>query len=316
MPNPSAQSLYKRSQVKFLYGHFQECLTLLNQAIDLDKSNTAYYSMRGETYFQLEEYERAIEDFQHAVELNPHDFFARINCGFVFVTIHDWHKALKLYEEAIAVSPDTALGHYSHASVLERIDCLPEACASYTRALELLPQFAAAYLGRGHILSRMGRHEEALVDYQQAYAVGSEDIEAAWIYAWSRFGKHPIGSEEAERLLQIASLPPAEHHYVSFVCHAVVALQQGDVPTALTHLERASTMFTDQWDTPFWTGMALAMQGKAEEAREAIDRAIYLGMPPVLLTPLYWLKEQQPKLFESLVRVLLNHQGGETHVET
>ena len=59
----------------------------------------------------------------------------------------------------------------------------------------------------------------------------------------------------------------------------------------------------------FWKGILSAYYTtphNTKEAIESIQQALVLGLPPILLTPLYWLEHDRPKWFSHYARPLLN----------
>jgi hypothetical protein len=62
-------------------------------------------------------------------------------------------------------------------------------------------------------------------------------------------------------------------------------------------------------DAYFWKGLLLAYyyRGKshAAEVVESIERAVQDGLPPILLTPLYWLEKDTPAFFTQRIQPLL-----------
>ena len=51
--------------------------------------------------------------------------------------------------------------------------------------------------------------------------------------------------------------------------------------------------------------MACATLGRNKEAIAAIEKALELGLPPVLLAPLCWFEQERPKFFEKYANPLL-----------
>ncbi|MCD6213540.1 MAG: tetratricopeptide repeat protein, partial [Candidatus Desulfofervidus sp.] len=85
-------------------------------------------------YANLNEHERAIEDFSEAIDLNPDDAEAYINRG-------NAHTNLNKHERAIE---------------------------DYGKAIELNPAFAEAYSNRGIAYSEIQRYEESARDLKKA----------------------------------------------------------------------------------------------------------------------------------------------------
>lgn len=62
-------------------------------------------------------------------------------------------------------------------------------------------------------------------------------------------------------------------------------------------------------DAYFWKGMICAYLGRNSAAIEAIEKALEVELPPVLLRPLYWLERDRPGLFGEYARALLEKHG-------
>jgi hypothetical protein len=87
---------------------------------------------------------------------------------------------------------------------------------------------------------------------------------------------------------------------------------------ALTALQHATTLYYDidwyrepwsdfwrEWDAHFWLAMVYIALDQEEEARVAIEQAMAMEMPPILLKPLTWFEQDQPALYEKLIKPLL-----------
>jgi hypothetical protein len=58
------------------------------------------------------------------------------------------------------------------------------------------------------------------------------------------------------------------------------------------------------WDAFFWRGLIRAASGQVEGMQE-VERALQLGMFPVLLAPLNWLEQDSPDFYATHVLPLL-----------
>lgn len=54
-------------------GEYEKAIEAYNKAIELNPNDAEAYFWRGRAYIDLERYERAIEDFDKAIELNPNE---------------------------------------------------------------------------------------------------------------------------------------------------------------------------------------------------------------------------------------------------
>jgi hypothetical protein len=58
----------------------------------------------------------------------------------------------------------------------------------------------------------------------------------------------------------------------------------------------------DAW---FWKGVVCACLGRDETAIKSIEQALKAGLPPILLTPLYWLEQDSPNFYQEYAEPLL-----------
>ena len=101
--------------------------------------------------------------------------------------------------------------------------------------------------------------------------------------------KQRVDQETAEYLEQIAVFDP--EHYTALVCRGVALGLRNKVKEGLKEVEKAIPLAPKNWDAYYWKGMLFTYyyggKPRVEEAKEMIEQAIAMGLPPVLLTPLY-----------------------------
>jgi tetratricopeptide (TPR) repeat protein len=65
-------------------GQYQRAIQDYDEAIRLDPTNAITYNIRGLAYGELGQYQRAIQDYDKAIQLDPNDAFAYYNRGQVY----------------------------------------------------------------------------------------------------------------------------------------------------------------------------------------------------------------------------------------
>lgn len=302
-----ADALYVQALDLYDKKQYVECLALLGQALPLEQDNAHLYYCRGNTRHAMKDFRGAAAEYLWALRCAPYYFSASMNLGNTYEALGWYEKSLAQFQHALVLEPESAAAHYNLGGAYYVLSRLPEALDALSKAIELEPAFAAAYLNRANTFSRAGRHEEALADYRQALALEPSDSNIAWTATWSQFGCKGLDDAQVGELERISRLDP--EHYTSHCCLAVLALHRSERQASLLHLERAVTMEPEQWDPHFWIGLVAALTGETEVARQAIERSQELGLPPLLLTPLSWLKAEHADYFERYGRDLLQHCG-------
>lgn len=263
----------------------------------------------GNEKYAHKDYEGAVVSYMRALQVAPRFLDATVNLGNAYTALHRYAEALAVYDNACVLGAQQvgaqAVVHYNRGNALEGQGHLSQALAAYSHAIEFDPHFVWAYGNRGHVLSRLHRHEEAVQDYDRAFELGPHDINTAWTFVWAHMKfATPAHTEEAAReLLRVARIDP--QHAISLLCQGVAALLQMRIHDALTWFEQAEKQEPGEYeiecDLPFWRGMVLAFQGENEQAQEEIDQALHLGLPPVLLHPLRWVRAVNPSFTRYVV---------------
>ncbi len=302
-----AEALYINALALYDQQRYKECLALLAQALPFEQDKAHLYFCRGNARSELREYRGAAAEYLWALRCAPYYVWAFNNLGNAYEALGQYEKSLIQYQHALQIEPESATVHYNLAGAYHALSRLPEALEALNTAIELDPMFAGCYLNRANVLSRLGRHEEALTNYKQALVLEPSDSNIAWIAAWAQFGHESLDEVGVVELERISRLDPS--NYTSRCCLAVVALHHADPQAALLLLEQAVTLAPKDWDPPFWIGVAAALQGESEVAQQAIEHALELGLPPLLLAPLSWLKDVRADFFELYGCPLLQRFG-------
>jgi tetratricopeptide (TPR) repeat protein len=128
---------------------------------------------------------------------------------------------------------------------------------------------------------------------------------------WLEMSKERAELKVAEQLDKLAMADP--HHYIAYVCRGLALGLRGNLKDGLAELEQALLLESpsEPWHVYFWKGMLCAYyyKGRYQQAVEAIEKALEVELPPVLLTPLYWLEKDRADFFEQYARPLLEKYG-------
>ena len=250
---------------------YTECINLLNRTVELKPGYSWAYYNRGLAYHDLKEYQRAIEDYSRAIDLDPTKADAYYGRGAAYYNLEEYQKAIEDYNHTIDLDPT-------------KVD-------------------ATAYSIRGLCYLWLGNLQQAKDDYSHFQNLEGTDINIKWMAEWIEMGKKRIGIETTTRLENIATTNP--EHYVAFVCSGVVLGLHNKLKEGLAELEHAISLEPEEWDAYFWKGMIYAYLGRNSMAIEAINTALAVGLPPLLLAPLYWLENDRPNFFSEYAAPLL-----------
>lgn len=261
------------------------------------------YRKRGFALRRLNELEQAIIDFDRAIELDPEYARAYASRGSAYRKLEKYEQAMGDYNRALEINPNYAWAYYGRAEVHRLQKEYVQAISDLNRALEVIPNYGRAYAQRGLNNLWLGNPNQAKEDYNRSWELNSAIVRSAWMSEWSEMCQKKIDPEIVERLGTIAITN--QHHYISHVCRGVVQWQQRDYAKALIELNQAISLDPGEWDAYFWRGMVCASLRQDNNAIVAIETSITLGVPPVLLTPIRWLKLDKPDFYREYIVSLL-----------
>ena len=125
----------------------------------------------------LEQYERAIEDFDKAIELEPDYVDAYINRGIGYFKQGKYECAIEDYDKAIEISPDLPEAYNNRGISYFKQGKYECAIEDYDKAIELKPDYADAYNNRGLSYSLIKETQRALFDYDKAIEIDPNNSE-------------------------------------------------------------------------------------------------------------------------------------------
>jgi tetratricopeptide (TPR) repeat protein len=147
------------------------------------KSAAAYYN-RGVDYYKKGKLERALADFNQALELDPKYASAYSGRGTVYRDKGDLDRALADYTRALELDPKYFINYYNRGIAYKQKGDLDRALADYTRALELGPKYIDAYYHRGLVHRKKGSKAEAIADFEAYVRLAPNASDRAEVEKW------------------------------------------------------------------------------------------------------------------------------------
>jgi tetratricopeptide (TPR) repeat protein len=130
-----------------------------------------YYN-RGLIYSKQGKYQRAIEDYDEAIRLDPKLGIAYFGRGNTYSKLHHYRQAIKDFSEAIRIDPNY-IGAYNNRGICYgELGCQTLSIKDYSEIIRIDPKNARAYNNRGVIYDILGQKDRALTDWRKACELG------------------------------------------------------------------------------------------------------------------------------------------------
>jgi len=243
-------------------GRFKDAIGLCSEAIKLDPKQSSLYFQRARAYEMINQFDKAVDDLNRAIELDPLNSEAMEALAEVYETrFSRFSDSLRLYKQAAEIVQDPYAGKRLQANIavlenrLQKDDTsavrcwhwgnikaaagdLSKAERYYTQAIRLDPAMFQAYFSRGLLRMKADRAKDALKDFEEAIKL-SPSLRGA--YMQKGLANQQIGNiEQAHRDFENAATMDPHDPYAQFYFGLVLETGK-DFQDALQHYNEALT---------------------------------------------------------------------------
>ena len=295
------------------------------RAIELDPDfalahcalGSAYANRVIKTIGDAVDYDRAEEEFNKGLALDPKNYEARMHMIFIYLWRGERRKAREEVERLRHEAPNDVGVHFVSAYFYRLDGQYDKALRSLERMLRLNPnERVVVSYNRARIFMYEGRYQDALHELERGAAVEPDHplvrtFRAVWHY---RQG-------EPEKAVEILQDVLATHPRMDGIRpHLAIALSM------LGRHEEARAQLTDRvkrvadadHDSPYWLASAYALEGLADEAFEWLEHAIDSGnenRPWFEANPAWEALRADPRFAALMARIDQSQARERTNVE-
>lgn len=193
----SPLKFYKKGIDAMREGNYDAAVRYYTDCIKQPTNFAEAYIARGQAYLKQNNFEKAVEDFSHAMTVEPsikhfyeHDgltfdstkyvdpLIARAN---LYASQHQYENAIADLDEALQRNPDFDDAYLAKANVYLDQGKYPEALRQIKIALDYNPQFLAAFLVRGIVNIKQKQYQKAIDNLNQIIKI-QDSVEDAKTY--------------------------------------------------------------------------------------------------------------------------------------
>ena len=225
----------------------------------------------GASYAQIENLDRAIDSYQHALLIKPDYPEGYNNFGVVLKNKGKLDEAIQVFKKALSLKPDYHEAYNNLGNTLKDKGNIDEAIKAYDKALLLKPEYPEAYSNKGNAFQVQGNFEEAIEAYKKALSLKPDYIK---VYinmgvALQGQGKFQEAIEEYKKALLLK--PDYAEAYVSL---ALAYKDQGNLEDAIEACNKSVSIKPDYSDAHYTLGITLQELGKFDKSEASFRKAI------------------------------------------
>lgn len=152
-------------------------LHYLDRAIELDSTKFEYFSERGILYHLNKDFEKAIENFNKVLQLNPDNWNANINLGSINIYYKkDFVAALSYLNKAIEIEPSNTSAYSKKYFLFIKQGKIEDAESILTFVIEKIsPNDHGILNSRADLYRSIGKYKEAYIDIYKAIELNSNN---------------------------------------------------------------------------------------------------------------------------------------------
>jgi tetratricopeptide (TPR) repeat protein len=188
--NPEALNLFRRAAAEDARGNTERALGLYREAVRMDPSTTLAFLERGILLASRKRaYERAIEDLDKVLVLEPDNVLALIRRGQAYSQLGETGRGLVDLDRAIALAPYSSQAYFYRGLIYGRRDETAAALSDYDVAVQRGPYNVEALASRAAIYSREGKLDLAIRDLDAAIAIDYRNPIAFYNRGYAHFAR-------------------------------------------------------------------------------------------------------------------------------
>jgi len=147
-------------------------IKMLDELIKQDGNNAAALYNRAWLYASRNDFEKAVEDYTKAIQIDKGQADIYYNRGLLYVKMKKYDLAVKDFDEAIKLNPRDADAYCNRGGVNNQLGKMGPAIKDYSEALKIRPRDADTLYSRGVVYQSMGNKAKAMEDFKKAAKMG------------------------------------------------------------------------------------------------------------------------------------------------
>lgn len=176
------KAYYEIGVVEYDRGNYDEALSNVNRAIEINSDCIENYYLRGAIFTEKGLYDSAIESYQYSIENDGNKEFIYHQLGNLYKRMEDTDKAIEYFQKVLDINDENLYANGELAEIYQKKQDEDKALYYINEQLQVNPS-DYHHIKRGLIYARRGMMKEAKADYDNAIEINPENF-----YAYNNIG--------------------------------------------------------------------------------------------------------------------------------
>jgi tetratricopeptide (TPR) repeat protein len=160
--------------------NYEKAVECFDKALNLDSNSAGVWNDKGFALHFLGKYKEAIECYDNALRLKPDYIDALNDKGFALDKLGEHEKAIKCFDKAREIDLPNNYKEYiwsNKGRIFQSLQKYKEAIECYDNTLQLTPNDIDIWKQKGNCLFSLGVYEEAIKCYDKGLQMDPENLE-------------------------------------------------------------------------------------------------------------------------------------------
>ena len=174
----SVKSLYKTALELHKNARLAEAEYQYKQVLAADARHSDSLHMLGILHHQKKDYQKAVEFYHQAIEVNPSAGHFYFNLGRTHLAVKHLQPAIEAFSKSIQINPDFGEAYFNLGKAFKQASEFNQAEKCFEETLRLLPKHVAALNNLGNVRQQLGNTSEARICFERALKIEPSLAEA------------------------------------------------------------------------------------------------------------------------------------------
>ena len=266
-----ADWVFQQGNFLMILQEIDRAVKAYSHAIELNSDNADAYNNRAVAYASKGDFDNAIKDHNTAIKLNPCQASLYNNRGATYVDQKNFDIGIQNYNMAIQLDSHYTEAYYNRGIAYDAKDAVDNAIIDYDAAIKLNPHHAEAYNNRGIAYGRKNKLDNAIQDFNMAIQINPCHTEAYYNRGIAYANKNDFDNAIADYTITIKLRPDSDAPYYN---RGIAYFNKGEFNNAIADYTAALRINPHHASAYYNRGNAYFNKGEFDEAITDYAKAI------------------------------------------
>jgi len=193
-------------------GHYDEAIQCYDKALEIDPHDSDTLSNIGLCFDNLGYFDKAVSFYGRALHINPHDAIIWSNLSLSLYHLEKYNEAIDCCDNALTIDAKLAVAWTNKGNCFYCLHHLEDALDCYNNALQSNIEETNALIGKGNIYAALNNFDAALKAFDAVIKLNSGDWRAWYNKCFCEY-KLGMGKSSSASFKRFFELAPAEYKY-------------------------------------------------------------------------------------------------------